>query len=253
MHGATIWATAPPRHDASLHAAHSFRGTESGCCPYRTAAFVLMPPNGLWNASTPPSSATKNVEFTPGAAVLCGSYMSTSRINSEPSTSGVCCRFSRASIRGWTSIGCRVCQRARRHGSAQEGGSRLPSAASDLGWGRLGRREPGHPRAALRCGCSTALIVCHVRQSIHSDVRRRRTGTRTVGPPLPPETLGFRTIERQAAEPDYPPSTCCVRVVRLGCSWSDLNSQMIRGQGRASLWSADQWLGLRWRKTGGKR
>ena len=37
------------------------------------------------------------------------------------------------------------------------------------------------------------------------------------GPPLPPETLGFRTIEHQAAEPDYPPSTCCVRVVRLGC------------------------------------
>jgi hypothetical protein len=74
------------------------------------------------------------------------------------------------------------------------------------------------------------------------------------GPPLPPETLGFRAIEHQAAEPDYPPSTCCVRVVRLGCNSSDLNSQIIRGQGRASLRSADQWLGLRWRRrTGGKR
>src|SRR5450755_4128937 len=35
------------------------------------------------------------------------------------------------------------------------------------------------------------------------------------GPPLPPETLGFRRIEGATAEPDYPPSTCCVRVVRL--------------------------------------
>lgn len=73
------------------------------------------------------------------------------------------------------------------------------------------------------------------------------------GAPLPPETLGFRTIEHQAAEPDYPPSTCCVRVVRLGCRRSDQKSQTIRGQGRASLWSADQWFGFRWRKTGGKR
>ena len=65
------------------------------------------------------------------------------------------------------------------------------------------------------------------------------------GPPLPPETLGFSRIEGATAEPDYPPSTCCVQVVRLGCSRSDQNSQIIRGQGRASLWSADQWLRFR--------
>jgi hypothetical protein len=57
------------------------------------------------------------------------------------------------------------------------------------------------------------------------------------GPPLPPETLGFRRIEGATAEPDYPPSTCCVRVVRLGCCWSNLDGQMIRGQGRANLGS----------------
>jgi hypothetical protein len=34
-----------------------------------------------------------------------------------------------------------------------------------------------------------------------------------VGPPLPPETLGLRILQEAAAEPDYPPSTCCVRVV----------------------------------------
>jgi hypothetical protein len=74
-----------------------------------------------------------------------------------------------------------------------------------------------------------------------------------LGPPLPPETLAFPRIECPTAEPDYPPSTCCVRVVRLGCRRSDQKSQIIRGQGRASLWSADQWFGFRWRKTGGKR
>jgi hypothetical protein len=64
-----------------------------------------------------------------------------------------------------------------------------------------------------------------------------------LGPPLPPETLGFRTTEEAAAEPDYPPSTCCVRVVRFGCCWWNLDGQMIRGQGRASLGSDVQWSG----------
>ena len=36
-------------------------------------------------------------------------------------------------------------------------------------------------------------------------------------PPQPPETLGIGATWWWAAEPDYPPSTCCVRVVRLGC------------------------------------
>ena len=66
-----------------------------------------------------------------------------------------------------------------------------------------------------------------------------------LGPLLPPETQGFPRIEGVTAEPDYPPSTCCVRVVRFGCCWSDLNGQVIRGQGRASLGSADQWLRFR--------
>ena len=74
-----------------------------------------------------------------------------------------------------------------------------------------------------------------------------------LGPPLPPETLGFPRIEGATAEPDYPPSTCCVRVVRLGCCWSNLWSQMIRGQGRASLGSAAQWLGSSGGETGGDR
>lgn len=52
-----------------------------------------------------------------------------------------------------------------------------------------------------------------------------------LGPPLPPETLGFPRIEGATAEPDYPPSTCCVRVVRFGCCWSKLDGQMIRGRG----------------------
>ena len=64
-----------------------------------------------------------------------------------------------------------------------------------------------------------------------------------LGPPLPPETLGFLRIEGVTAEPDYPPSTCCVRVVRFGCCWSNLDGQMIRGQGRANLGSDVQRLG----------
>jgi len=35
-------------------------------------------------------------------------------------------------------------------------------------------------------------------------------------PPQPPKTLGICATWWWAAEPDYPPSTCCVRVVRLG-------------------------------------
>jgi hypothetical protein len=66
-----------------------------------------------------------------------------------------------------------------------------------------------------------------------------------LGPPQPPETQGFPRVKGATAEPDYPPSTCCVQVVRFGCSRSDQNSQIIRGQGRASLWSADQWLRFR--------
>ena len=69
-----------------------------------------------------------------------------------------------------------------------------------------------------------------------------------LGPPLPPETLGFPMLEGATAEPDYPPSTCCVRVVRFGCCWSNLDGQMIRGQGRANLGSDVQW----WRFSDGK-
>ncbi|MGZ4316092.1 MAG: hypothetical protein ACXVRS_09690, partial [Gaiellaceae bacterium] len=36
-------------------------------------------------------------------------------------------------------------------------------------------------------------------------------------PPQPPGTLGTCRSLGWAAEPDYPPSTCGVRVVRLGC------------------------------------
>ena len=72
------------------------------------------------------------------------------------------------------------------------------------------------------------------------------------GPPLPPETVGFRALVGASAEPDYPPSTCCGRVVRLGYSWSDLSSQMIRGQGRASVGSGDGGSGCDQGKTGGE-
>lgn len=36
-----------------------------------------------------------------------------------------------------------------------------------------------------------------------------------LGPPQPPETLTMRRMVRWAADPDYPPSTRCVRVVRV--------------------------------------
>jgi hypothetical protein len=36
-------------------------------------------------------------------------------------------------------------------------------------------------------------------------------------PPQPPERLRICPTVWFAAEPDYPPSTCCVRVVRFGC------------------------------------
>ena len=72
-----------------------------------------------------------------------------------------------------------------------------------------------------------------------------------LGPPLPPETLGIPTIEGATAEPDYPPSTCCVRVVRFGCCWSNLDGQMIRG--RANLGSDVQCSGSSDGKTGRNR
>ena len=59
--------------------------------------------------------------------------------------------------------------------------------------------------------------------------------TERLSPPLPPETLGFRPVGGAAAEPDYPPSTCYVRVVRLGSSLVDQESPAIRGQGRAKV------------------
>ena len=74
-----------------------------------------------------------------------------------------------------------------------------------------------------------------------------------LGPPLPPETLGFPRIESATAQPDYPPSTCCVRVVRLCCCWSNLGGQVIRGQGRANLGSDAQWSGLVVGRQGGNR
>ncbi len=74
-----------------------------------------------------------------------------------------------------------------------------------------------------------------------------------LGPPLPPETLGFPRLAGATAKPDYPPSTCCVRVVRLCCCWSNLDGQMIRGQGRASLESDLEWLGSSGGKTGRDR
>jgi len=74
-----------------------------------------------------------------------------------------------------------------------------------------------------------------------------------LGPPLPPETQGFRAIQEAVAEPDYPPSTCCVRVVRFGCCWSSLDGQMIRGQGRASLGPDVQCSGSSDGKTGRNR
>ncbi len=74
-----------------------------------------------------------------------------------------------------------------------------------------------------------------------------------LGPPLPPETLGFRAFGEAAADPDYPPSTCCVRVVRIGSGWSVLRSQMIRGQGRIRLWAVGQCGDLDGLKTRGKK
>ena len=74
-----------------------------------------------------------------------------------------------------------------------------------------------------------------------------------LGPPLPPETLAFPRIEGATAQPDYPPSTCCVRVVRLCCCWSNVDGKLIRGQGRANLGSDAQWLGMSGGKSGRNR
>jgi hypothetical protein len=74
-----------------------------------------------------------------------------------------------------------------------------------------------------------------------------------LGPLLAPETLGFSRIKGATVEPDYPPSTCCVRVVRFGCCWSNLDGQMIRRQGRANLGSDVQWWRSSDRKTGRNR
>jgi hypothetical protein len=57
--------------------------------------------------------------------------------------------------------------------------------------------------------------------------------TARLGPPLPLETLGFRPVERASAEPDYPSSTCYVRVVRLGFGWAGPRTLLLRGRGRA--------------------
>jgi hypothetical protein len=52
--------------------------------------------------------------------------------------------------------------------------------------------------------------------------------------PAPPlETLGYWLIAYASAEPDYPPSTCYVRVVRLGFGCRADQHVGIRGQGRA--------------------
>ena len=53
------------------------------------------------------------------------------------------------------------------------------------------------------------------------------------GPPLPPETLRFHGIGGCAADPDYPPSTWYVRVVRIGGRCTGLEALLFRGQGRA--------------------
>jgi hypothetical protein len=73
------------------------------------------------------------------------------------------------------------------------------------------------------------------------------------GPPLPPETLAYQWIECATAQPDYPPSTCSVRVVRLCCCWSKMDRTLIRGQGRAYLGSDAQWSGMSGGKSGRKR
>ena len=58
-------------------------------------------------------------------------------------------------------------------------------------------------------------------------------------PPLPPETLAFPRVECATAQPDYPPSTCCVRVVRLCCCWSNVGGEVIRGRG-GPIWGQMQ-------------
>jgi hypothetical protein len=73
------------------------------------------------------------------------------------------------------------------------------------------------------------------------------------GPALPPETLAFPRIQGATAQPDYPPSTCCVRVVRLCCYWSKVDGQAIRGQGRAYLGSDALWSGMCDGKSGRMR
>ena len=51
-----------------------------------------------------------------------------------------------------------------------------------------------------------------------------------LGPPPRRWLLGFRRAEWWAGEPDHPPSTCCVRVVRLGC-WDPGWLSVICGHG----------------------
>ena len=57
--------------------------------------------------------------------------------------------------------------------------------------------------------------------------------TEQLGPPPPPETLGFPAADQACAGPDYPPSTCYVRVVRLGFGYRNRRHVGIRGRGRA--------------------
>jgi len=52
-------------------------------------------------------------------------------------------------------------------------------------------------------------------------------------PPPPLETLGTRPGAGTSAESDYPPSTCYVRVVRLGFGYRNRRHVSIRGWGRA--------------------
>ena len=112
---------------------------------------------------------------------------------------------------------------SRRAGRAAPGqlDTRRPTAASDPG--------------VKVCGCLSSVVECSHPQS-HAFLLRDGAGFgMDLGPPPRPCSLGFRGVGWWAAEPDHPPSTCSVRVVRLGSRYSTTCGWMEGARGRGEL------------------
>ena len=76
------------------------------------------------------------------------------------------------------------------------------------------------------------LSIAVIRKATLFLLRDERGLAEYLGPPPPPRpgSLGFRGVGWWAAEPDHPPSTCSVRVVRLG-SWYSIAFGCVVGRG----------------------